>query len=475
MKLKRKLIIPGPNKKCLCGSNNKFKKCCAVRRPKTTDLGKAFSRYCNEEDYRSALIAARADITQYTILHRNHTTICPFDETPNPLARLWKIDIEALFHYVDRLRRVYNMLNREEEVPAVLERLRDNIDAPPWRSKIIFLHTLCALGKSWDIDAGYREISKLGTIDDVDDPVLLAMYLNLARDRLSLSQRLKLIDRVRETSEEASDTIHQGVVKATLLMVHDDARGAAQTLEEVIDYCKSLDELDEYQRLKFGHAYFIIGAILTDTKKNEAQAEAYLEEAIAQFLKYMETEWLTDAHKADAHRDLADAYRIKGDVEKALSHYDRATALTGAAILQVFRAVCLDGLDRQSEALATIDAVNVDDFEDEAEKSDYVLHFAMLAVAHDDRERLLKAKELLALPINREPIFANQALRMTKVVLETIATGKSSFLMRSARGILRGMSSSLILQPNFMGVGININKLIDEGVAKHSEPDNDEQ
>ncbi len=470
MARKPKQFMPNPHDKCLCGSDLKFKKCCGLRLPGSKSMGENFPRHCSEGNFELALLAARADVTQYTIWHKSHTASGLFVKTPIPTDHMWHVDVEALFHYVDRLRRSYEYLGNSKKFPAVLERLRSNIQSAPWQHKVILLHTLAALDKKWDVETGYREISKVGSIDSVKDPMLLAMYLNLSGDRLSFADRLRLIDRVRTTSEDKSDIIHQGVVKATLLLVHNDPRGAAQTLEEVIECCEQLDDLDPYQLQKYGQSLFIMGCIILDTKKEPERASEFLNRAVIQFEKYMEIDDLSDTGRVNGHRDLADTYRIQKEWQSALRHYDAAINVANNPILHVFKAECLNGLGELDQALAEIDDVPIGSFDCDEEKADYILHFAMLAVSSGEKERLQKARSQLAIPIKREPIFHQQALQMSKVVLETMESGKSSSLVRKARQLLTSVGSSLMLQPNFMGIGINLNKLIDQGMRPASLP-----
>ncbi len=444
----------------------KFKKCCSANLPEAKSIGNDYLRCCKQEDFHSALRAARADVTQYTIWHQSHTATGLFAKTSVSVERIWTVDVEALYHYVGRLRRIYEHLGDTDDFLAVLERLRSNIHSEHWQQKIILLHTLCALGKEWDVEAGYREIIKLGPIDAVEDPMVLAVYLNISGDRLSFAERIKLIDRVRETSEDDSDIIHQGVVKATLLLMHNDPRSAGHTLGEVIEYCKKLDALDPYQRQKYGQALFIMSTILLDTKQPPERASQFLDQAVIEFTKYLEIKYLTDIGRAGGHRDLADVFCLKEDWRSAMNHYDSAIEISDDPILHVFRAMCLNGLEEVDEALIEIDALAIDSFDDDSEKADYILHFAILAVASGDKSRLQKAKKLLGLPLKREPVFQQEAMQMMNVVFEAIEIGGSSSLMHKARAILSKLSSSFILQPNFMGMGINLNKLIDEGVSK---------
>ena len=464
----RKRITPGPNQKCLCGSEIKYKKCCASRLPGSHRIGKDFPKLANAGDHEGALLAARADISQYTIWHQSHTARGLFDGTPITSERIWHVDIEALCEYAERLLRAYQLLERGEEMPAVLERLRNNIQKETWQQKIIFLQCLCALGEDWNVERGLREISKLGPIEHVKDPPLLAMYLNLSGDNLSLDKRLQLIDRVIEITEDDSTRIHQGVVKATLLWTHNDSRGAHEAICNVIAFCENLDELDFFQRTKYGHALFIMATVHPEHEVGDDTSSAYIERAIQQFETLLSEYELSDIGRAGIHRDLGDAYRVSGQWELALEHFDDAIRVNNQPILQLFRAECLNGLKRFEEAQGVISAISIEDLENPAEKADYLIKFSALAVDAGDRNRLQTARTLLNIPLKRDPIFQQQALYMKSIVLEAIEKGSSSSLTKRAYAVWSAIRSSIILEPNVMGFGINLNKLIDENTKTKS-------
>ena len=166
MSQKPKQLLPEPSDKCLCGSDRVFESCCADCLPGTGDIGKTFSSHWRAGNFDLVLKAARADVTQYTIWHKSHTV--PLAHIGNPtLLNMWDIDVEALFDYVERLMTVHMELGRLDEFPAVLERLRKNIQTDRWQQKIVHLQALCALGKNWDEEKGYREIIKLGPINSI--------------------------------------------------------------------------------------------------------------------------------------------------------------------------------------------------------------------------------------------------------------------------------------------------------------------
>jgi hypothetical protein len=78
---------------CLCGSGKKYKECCWRRLPRF-DIGKDYTRAVNDRNYEKALMAARADVVQYTIWHKSHTE--PGLGFDAPIHELLKIDVNAL-------------------------------------------------------------------------------------------------------------------------------------------------------------------------------------------------------------------------------------------------------------------------------------------------------------------------------------------------------------------------------------------
>ena len=466
--------MPLPTDMCLCGSNDQFGKCCSGILPGTKEIGRAFVSNWKVGNFNAVLKAARADVTQYTIWHKSHTV--PMAHIGNPkLLRMWDIDVEALFDYVERLLDTYRELNRLEEFPAVLERLRQNIQSRRWQQKIVHLNALCALGRDWNEELGYREIIKLGPIESITDSRILPFYLNLAGDRLGLSQRLKLIDKVIDITQDESTRIHQTLMRGVLLLMHNDLRGAKQSFENVIRLCEEISDLDQFQMLKLAQAHCVIGSIALDSKEDSKVSELHLLRASELFSKLLEDDNLTASGRSSLHRELADTQRLQGHLSEAIESLRSGYKLYANPILKVFEAECLCELEQLPEGLKIIDSLSMASFSDDDERADYCLKFSLLAIASGERKRLLKAKQLLEMPLKREPIFYQQALRMTQLVLEAMQSGKSRSLTSRARKALQsgisGFNSYVILKPNFFGLGIDLNKIIDDSTGKYELPD----
>lgn len=479
MKARLKLVNPKPNEKCLCGSNLKFKKCCSPFLPaKIGDMHNRYVECWKNEDFQGVLRAARADVTKYTICHQSHT-VNALGLALEYAPHLFEIDIDALADYVDFLMRAYRQLGRIDEFPAVLERLRNNIIAPRWNQKIIYFHTLCALGESWDVALGRAEIKKLGPITEIHDPEVLAFYLNLIRDELSLNEIVKLIDKIRANSEILSTKIHQGAVKATLLYSHNDFKGAVETLGEVIqqlEEANSEGELTAYQRDKYGQCLYLIGALGIDSEdqRDTETALKFLLRAEAQFKLLMKDKRFNSKGLAQLHRNIADCMRVRDNWECAIQEYKQAYDLDGREIHRVFEAECLYEVGNISDALNVLDAINPSSLGDPESENDYAVRFARISIRENKIERLKTAKALLSQPIKVVPFFSGQRQKILIEVLEAIANHKEVVARRPKKltlGLAK-LSSYFILQPSMFGVGVNFNKIIEDGSKKSTEHKN---
>jgi|SRR5450432_1484762 hypothetical protein len=112
---------------CPCASGKKFKDCCQRRLP-DFDIGKAYTAAIKGTRLERALLATRADVTQYTIWHKTNTA--PALAADGVGLKLLRIDVNALGSYVGRLSSLYFHLGLWKDWPAALNRLRTNIQHP---------------------------------------------------------------------------------------------------------------------------------------------------------------------------------------------------------------------------------------------------------------------------------------------------------------------------------------------------------
>ncbi len=460
------IFRPSRNEPCLCGSGKKFKRCCADtyahERP-VTAAGTLF----NERKYEGALIQCRADITRYTIWYKSHT---------EPAVRagfaaiqpLLDIDIKALSELVELLFRCYIRTEKAGDFPATLERLRQNIGDEWWQRKITYFHALCALWPGRDDAAARRELIKLGSLENERDIEILQLYITLFGPELSFSKMEQLVNRVLDLCESPTDRLHYRSLKAIqYLMIEDKDRVEEELASAISEFRGSRDEpTTGYQAYRLASSLDLLGVIRHDA--------ALLEEALRLYQQLLDTDGWTQEGKAEIRRLIGDTYRHMGGWEKARASYVGALEYDPAAIHRVFLSECLLYLGRHREAISLIDEINATEL-DENQYLDYVFILAAISVETGSKELLAKAETLLRQAEPSAPYFRKERDAMLLSVVETQRNGPSNSVVQRAKQILGGLARTarryLILEPNIMGVGVDVGKLIDDlskGTDAHS-------
>lgn len=416
--------------------------------------------FLEEENYKEALYACRADLTQYTIWHKSHTEPMMRFGIPNTKS-LYGIDLRALSEIVDTLFLCHTKANMMDDFPAVLERLRGNIKGTEWQRKIVYFHAVHALGTNWDKSAGRRELKKLGSIADDNDIEMLQLYLDLYWDDLSFSARQDLIDRILKLSKKLSDRLHYKGTKAFLYLTIGDHGKAEDELCEVIAEVEAkngVEDLNEHVRYRYALALDLLGALRQD--------DSLLMQALGLYQTLLkEIHWTPSGH-ANILSKIGEIYCHKNEWENAHSFYMQALEINPAEIHKVFLCECLLQMDEIEEASKTLSDVKLDDMTNE-EELDYVFALAALAIVTEDRECLENAKTALQAAQVQEPYFRERRNHFLLNVQESLAAGTSETLVRKTRRLVaslfsRSTISYLILQPNIMGIGIDLGKIFED-------------
>ncbi|MES5485469.1 SEC-C domain-containing protein [Bradyrhizobium sp. INPA03-11B] len=217
---------------CPCASGKKFKDCCWPRLP-DFDIGKAYTAAMKNRHLDRALLATRADVTQYTIWHKTNTA--PALAAGAVGLRLLRIDVNALNAYVGHLSWLYFRLGLWEEWPAVLDRLRNNIQHQLWYRKIVYHKAFYHVGPGGDREKARQELAKAGPITKNEEDVeLLRLYVDLQSDDLPFAARIEMLDRILELDDDRETVLQYQGAKAVQYFMIGDAQTAEQQLNDVI-------------------------------------------------------------------------------------------------------------------------------------------------------------------------------------------------------------------------------------------------
>lgn len=455
---KKPLVTPADTDLCPCGSSTTYAVCCKAHLP-GFDQRKAYNLAMRANDLDAALVASRADFTQYAIWHATNTA---------PAMRagiigiklLIDTDIQCLSEYADRIAETLYHLGRNDEAPAMLERLRPLVDDPRWPRKVLFLQAHTLLKATGDEAAARREFQKLGPLSlQENDVEILRLGIGLLTDERSMTKTLKLCDRLLDLSEDLDDQLRFRSIKASQYLLHGDEEQAAEELEAALALELGDDDaaLDETTQWTLSWILKHLGVLRRDPAIFH-RAKVLLDARLAH-------PHLTDYGKAAITEDLADLLRTAGQWAIAEAAYRATLAIEPSARAEIFLAQVISFQGRAREAddrMRAIESAHLNPNEYE----DYVLTLAGIAVQLGDRDALMVADARLRGQRSLEPYFEQRRLKLLVAVTDAIAVGASAPLTERVRKLLaapvRSFNRYIMAEPNIAGIGVRVNNVLED-------------
>lgn len=433
------------------------------------EIGKTYTRALRDRQQGRALLAARADVTQYTIWHKSNTA--PIIARGGMALEILRIDVNALGDYIGRLSSLYLWLGLWKDWPAALERLRENIQHPWWYKKIAYYRAVYHLAPDGDRMEARRELAKAGEVTKEEaDLDLLHLYVDLEFDDLPFAARIAMLDRILTLSGERQNQLQYRGAKAIQYFLIGDAETAELQLSEAIGMVRATEKdepLEGYERHLFGRLLQLLGSLKHD--KN------MLKESAAHFYALLLEDNWTEHGRAAIQREIGDSYRYAEEWDLAERSYRDAIALGGSDLDKVHVAECLLYREQIEVAAKEIDTVRQATLP-RHEFEDFVFAYAAIAIWSGKPDRLTEAKSLLKNLGTAEPVFNERRLNLLVSVAETLASGKASNEAKSdstPEGGIATVSNFFLLEPNIAGIGININAIINYFARKkpNTKPD----
>lgn len=441
---------PGRNNPCVCGSGLKFKKCClGAYSLKASEL---FRNAYNTGDYDEALIHARNWFTWYALSHKAHTI--PLLESDRDAGEnMLQVDIEALTELLENLHLCYYRLKRNDEFIEVIERVRNTVQDKRWDAKIAYTRGLWYSVDRNDAAAAYGALQSID-LQTCYDPDILALYLQVCSAKLTLTESVEIIDRILANTQKESVLLQYRVVKAINYYLVCQQADGDKLLEEAISKFSELpaDKKSSYGKLKFAHALEIYGKATNQQKVLEQGREV----AIG-LIREANQQHFTAIYLADLHRLLGDFDEGLGNHCNAINAFSTSLELNPSELTKVFlaRSFCNDGqCNKAKEVLESIDHTLLD----KPGKFDLAISWSIVAATSLNENDLGEAKARLKTIEANDPVFIQIRDRWTIDLLE--ATPKSE--PGKIRRLIRSLNKYVSLNPNLFGIGLNINRIIDD-------------
>lgn len=454
---------PALNSQCLCGSGLKFKRCCSgeddVYSGKMRDLARDSIL---RRDYKTALKYIRHQITNYTILHKTNTA--PYISSKNK-GVMWflDIDIKALSELTESLLDCYRGLNDYHSFECDLERLRKNILDVRWQRKITYFQVIASLGENWSQKTGKSKIKKLMPLDEENDVEIIQLYLHFYSDEIPFKKCLDILDRLLSLIERPSQKLQYTVFKAIKYLCIGEESESEKLIEQAINDYELTDWSDDNSYGHMQHARAI--ALLADLKRS-ANLRV---QSIQEFESLLENHSWTDSGIADIYFEIGKSlFNIKRYAE-AVEIYKKSLEINNSEIVKVFLSQSLLELN-VSDVIGTIKEVedNLSKLS-EFELLDFIFTYTAIGIAHKQKDMIEKSLAYLAETSQLAPLFEKRKSKLLSEISLLYKNGdldKKSTLLNTLKSFFGSTTRYLILQPNIAGLGININKIVDDLSSK---------
>ncbi len=447
---------------CLCGSGSRFKNCCKGRLPGFNN-DKKWREAAKQRRWSEMVRHQRADLTQYTIWHLTNTAPAVARKPELRDGYFMNIDVEALSGYVSNLMWGYGRNGWLRKLPDVLDRLKINIDDPRWLAKIAYHRAICALWLE-DRSRAAAEIAHLQPITpETSDIDLLQLHLDLHGSAMGMIERIAFFDRIRSLSEGPSDKLHYGGARAFEMLVNGDEDGAQKAFDEVIALGRELEA-----EKPFGNSAELWFCRALEGRAMFGRNPDLFAEIDKRLTRQVNdpSAW-TDIGRANILRHLGDARRYGGVFKEAAATYRASHDLMPAPELRIFEAECHLHLGDPDEAFRLVRSVAVDKL-DSPERADHAFTSFYIALKRGDRRSLLDARNLLRAARTPQPYFETRRLQHIITIGDALEALDNEESLPDPHPIMAGLqrlNRYIMLQPNWNGIGINGNVIVDDLVA----------
>lgn len=297
--------------------------------------------------------------------------------------------------------------------------------------------------------------------DDVD---ILQIHLDLHGRTMGLTERLAFYDRIRSLATSRSDKIQYGGARAFEILLAEDEAGARAAFDEVVALAR---EMEAQKPLGLMAEIWLCRslegrAVLGQGSDLFTELDTRLSRMLA------DTGALSRSGRAGVWKTLGDARRYAGTYAKAIDAYRASYALVAAPELRTFEAECELRQGNPDEAFRLIRSVPVHKL-DPPERADHAFTSFYIALARGDRQSLIDARDLLEVAITPQPYFQNRRLQHIISIgdaLEALDAKQDLPQLGPILSTLKKASRYIQLQPNWAGMGVNGNAIIDDYVAR---------
>ena len=409
------------------------------------------------------MLLYKAHLVQY--LEWVHAHTLPFAQANIPVIHeIVAVDIEAITEVSDTIAHCLYVLGKEEEILAFLKHVETVVPITGYKKPSAYLCALWLYIGINDREGAIQELEKIGSILDFAKREAWELYLDVAGPDLSERQKITIADHIiAEADDDEKVRVQYTVLKALALIQIGEAEAARQNLEFLVSSLKppshihSSDELStEWQ---IGKAWSMYGEIYSDSEA--------LREAEKSLRRIPET-LLTPVGNAALQRDLGWVLRGQTQYCDAAAAFRHSLHYEDTQVSRIHLIHSLALCGKLDEAQSVLEGLNSTTVPPEL-LLEYFGAQGALAVASNNTSLATKTVDGLRRTNSETPFWEAQRNQLIVQMLDfvhrpdRITQGKrQSAIMQ----IVVFLNEVLELKPNFFGLGLNLNKVIEKMAKK---------
>lgn len=453
------------NMQCLCGSGVKYKNCCAnvlSSNPNPQKIDKYIQKEIKQENFAQALNFTRAQLTMYMHNIKSHTEVLLITNPPLGNALL-TIDIKALDEIIERFLFIIKSGDLRVEVISNLNNLVNVFYNQKWHARITYYKVVWFYifqDKPEEAEAILSEVS----YKNIDEKDFLQLFFDIKNNELSFSNKIEIIEKIIRQVDKVSEKIQYMGAKGMEFLLIDDREQAKGIFNDAITIVeeKRKEFSDLYDFYQLANLYNFAGKLL-DNKE-------YIEKSIAcwnEVLKKEDELSLTTTGISEIYLKLGDTYTNLGDQIKAIEYYKKSFDAEPNLLSEIFIAHIYVDREDFEKASNILDRIDYDNLK-EGEKVDFVFIYALLILHTKDKNKVSYILTKLK-GINVPHKYYNDIKNGLIIDLQELFYFPVNEIEESkVKRILKKINDYLLLQPNFIGMGVNINKIVEDMLEKKS-------
>ena len=426
------------DEKCLCGSGRLYSMCC---KPFSGQGIENYKKEIDSKNYIKAYYVAVAMLSDYLEDVRKHTNRILKD---NPVIGRFVLhkDVNALSELADRIFHCIPKGNTDNWGER-FEFIKGLVDAEDWKNECEYYQLLYYelnndKGKfSEQIEA----IVKNTKVDVHTDQRMLELLRSVILPSGQLTELLKLEDILIEKTKYKFD-------KAIQLAFVSDNTSAKKSADEVM---AELEKEDLYTEDEV-YSQDVI-AMMYEMYHNFDPDVKWLEKAL-HVREKMNIKKFTEAGKVKYYSDIAYTYWKMGNYEVAEQDFCTSLEYAKTAFAQIYLLDCLVEQKKIKNLKEYLESVEFEDMG--ADSIDFLIIVGNAAIQLKDNDSIELIKRYIE-ETNIEVPYYKFYLKELELELEK----KSGKIMRLLNK-LSPLKKYLILQPQLNGIGINVEKILED-------------